>query len=416
MSFDCSFESNKDMQGVSHQLEEELLAYLEWLQESALARWATCGIADSGASIEQFQFNGAADEQVDLRVRVQLRQVVAFALAHSQHWVENGSELVTSIRQYLDTYGVIRPLIGAVDSPIYAHTLDASGAVTDQRQDLYDLAFQLLSYACCHHAFGDSLCLRRAESLFSRINQQFANPHGGWSEGDYRVRYRRQNPHMHLFEAFLMLYQTSGDLNWMSRANQVYRLFLTHFYRAEEEVVLEYFNDDWSLPMASQQIIEPGHMMEWVWLLRQYQSISGIDVEDICRGLYHRALAYGRSEQNVFFDQLLITGEVIKNTKRCWPMTEWVKASLAQASFADDEYDYLADAVTALRSLKMHYLTHPIKGQYIDQLGEDNQPINVKAPTSSLYHLVMCGLEGMRYLQSDAFVLQRTSVRDKAAI
>lgn len=369
--------------------------YVNWLSSSALPLWSSAGVDKDGASIEQFLGTGQADIKSNKRVRVQARQMFVFAAANHQGWINNGFDLVASIENFCQKYATVP------DKSHYAHILNADNIIINPNNDLYDIAFFLLAYAWRYHVFNDLNALKQANKLLNSIDNNLKESPGGWMEGNYTASYRRQNPHMHLFEAFLTLYQFTNDGKWLAKAGEIYCLFETTFFDHKNKVLLEFFNDDWQVAKGEiGNIIEPGHMMEWVWLLRQYQKFTQAPVDDYCHALYHSALKFGLDKSsNLLLDEVSLVGHKTKTTKRCWPMTEWIKASLAQAEFtsAQDEYDYASDSITAIKALTKYYLVSPHQGQYIDSIDKDNKILVDKAPASTLYHLVVAGLEAQKF-------------------
>jgi len=380
---------------MNNELASALLNYINWLANKAIPVWSVKGIDDNGASIEQFIADGSPDCQSNKRIRVQARQMFVFAAAQQQGWIDNGFDLVASMEAYCQKYAQV------TDKYHYAHILNADNAIINPNNDLYDVAFFLLAYAWRYHVFNDLNALHKANKLLNSIDDSLKESSAGWLEGDYTSDYRRQNPHMHLFEAFLTLFKFTKDGKWLAKAGEIYSLFETIFFDHKNGVLLEYFDKHWQPAQGEKgQLVEPGHMMEWVWLLRQYQKYTQAPVEAYCSALYHNALTLGLDKSGgVLFDEVNVSGKIIKNTKRCWPMTEWLKASLSQSVHAVDDYDYQTDALNAVNQLCSRYLNSAHQGHYIDSLDGDNQTLTDNAPASTLYHLMMAGIEAKQYLK-----------------
>lgn len=375
--------------------------FTAWLQNSALPFWSQQGInPQTGAVYEKFN----ADHQPDLgavfRSRVQARQIFVFAAAYQQGWLPGALPVVAGIQHFLNRHA-------KKDSSDagYVHSLTAAGEQLDQKLDAYDFAFFLLSCAYRYQSFSDLQALDQANKLLQQIEHQFRSVPGGWMEGDYSSPYRRQNPHMHLFEAFLALYQVTKDGKWLAKAGQIYTLFETVFFRADQGVLLEYFTDQWlPLPGPQGQIVEPGHMFEWVWLLRWYQQLTGTPVDYYCETLYQNGLKLGlEASTGLIYDEVVPGQEPLKKTKRLWPLTELIKASLAQAKASSEpEYQLKAEqqAAFTIDLLFRFYLPANVTGLYVDQLDANNQVCVADAPASTLYHLMVAGLEARAYCQT----------------
>lgn len=371
-------------------MKNNLYEYVNWLENKALPYWSTFAIDELGSSYEKMNANGEPDTTSDRRVRVQTRQMFVFSVGHKLGWIKNGFSLVSGLENYISKYAK-KP--GAIH---YAHLLNYQHEIINDNQDLYDIAFLLLAYGWRYHVFNDLNALNAANELLSLIDKQLKDSPGGWSEGSYETKFRRQNPHMHLFEAFLTLYKFTNNAKWLAKAGEVYCLFETCFMDLEQGVVYEFFSKNWEKAACGKgNTVEPGHMMEWVWLLRQYQKYTQAPVDKICKILYHNALKLGLDENSgLLLDEINIKTLVSSGTKRCWPMTEWLKASLAQAEYEKTStYNYLQDAEQAASGILTHFIRSTAQGAYVDQLDKNNDVINDTAPASTLYHLVMAGVE-----------------------
>lgn len=368
--------------------------YKSWFVNDALPLWSSKAINSvNGASYERLLNNGEPDLSANVRLRVQARQMFVFCLATELKWMSGGENIVSRMAEFVDSCG--RHPAGG-----YVHLLDTHYDVIDKKQDLYDHAFFLLANAWRFRVFKQESALEDANNILGLLNNKFSMLNGGWTEGDYETDRRRQNPHMHLFEAFLALYEASDNKKWLELAGEMFALFENYFFDKKNAALLEYFDDDWS-PLKGEDglIIEPGHMMEWVWLLRNFSRHSGVDVDACADELYKKALNYGMAENGLMFDELFLDGSIKKASKRCWPMTELIKASIAQAKAGRTECEEVA--ANALVALKKHYLTVSTAGAYIDQLDENDQVVVDFAPASTLYHLIVAAAESDAYVTSN---------------
>ncbi|WP_416307284.1 AGE family epimerase/isomerase [Neptunicella sp. SCSIO 80796] len=368
-----------------------------WMINHALPLWSTTGIEQSSAgSHERLLASGEPDLESTKRARVQCRQLFVFASAAEMGWLVNAEQVVEGINHFLQQHAARTDIPG-----MYAHLLDPQNKVIDKQQDLYDIAFFLLAAAYRYRVTNKPDALQQANQLTAHIESTLKKAPGGWMEGDYPAKERRQNPHMHLFEAFLALYDTTRDGKWLAKAGEIFCLFETCFFDHQHHVLREFFQDDWQ-PSPGQRgnIVEPGHMMEWVWLLRKYQQFSDTPVDSYCHHLHHNALALGQDKSTgLLFDEITPTGEVLSATKRCWTLTELLKANLAQATAGHVECE--EGAAQAIELLFKYYLSEQVEGSYIDQLDADNNVVMELAPASTLYHLMLACTEAVKYCESN---------------
>ncbi|WP_438862318.1 AGE family epimerase/isomerase [Neptunicella sp.] len=369
-----------------------------WMINQALPLWSSVGIEPSSlGSYERLLANGQPDLTSTKRARVQCRQLFVFASAAEMGWLANAEQIIAGLNDYLQQYAARADIPG-----MYVHLLDSQNKPIDQKQDLYDIAFFILAAAYRYKITQNPEALEQANLLTAHIETALKKAPGGWMEGDYPAQERRQNPHMHLFEAFLALYEITQDGKWLAKAGEIFCLFETCFYDHQQHVLKEFFQDDWQ-PAPGQRglIVEPGHMMEWVWLLRKYQKFSDTPVDAYCHHLYHNGLSLGQDKSTgLLFDEVSPEGDVISATKRCWTLTELLKANIAQAKAGHRECE--EGAAQAIELLFKYYLSEQIEGSYIDQLDADNNVMMELAPASSLYHLILACTEAVKYCDSAA--------------
>lgn len=382
------------MQQSSLSLEQQVIRFQRWMSEKAIPLWSTKGIdLATGAVHERLLANGEVDFKCPKRVRVQARQMFSFTVAEGQGWSGSNHRLVSDIWRFARIHGH-----HPSQPHTYVHLLDEQDKVADDKQDLYDTAFHLLAAGTRYRQYRQPMDLEHANQLLQHIEKDFAADNGGWTEGNYDAPCRRQNPHMHLFEAFMTLYEATNDGKWLAKAGQIFSLFEKVFYDPTEEVLLEFFDEDWNpVEIDGHRIIEPGHMFEWVWLLDWYSKLTGTPVKHFCEKLYQSGLRTGLDETSgLIYDATSDKGEPVHPTKRMWPMTELLKANLVLAQWQPQVYE--EKAAHALELLFQYYIDPATEGAYIDQLDANNEVLSDVAPASTLYHLVVALVESSNYL------------------
>ncbi len=372
----------------------------DWIRHQALPLWRERGMSpEPGGHWERLLADGTPDRDANVRLRVQARQAFVFAAACGRGWYPEGEAPGRQLLALMDR-------VASLPGGGYGHLMNNRFELLDRRQDLYDHAFYILANAWAYRAWGDTEALARAEALVRHIDRRLAADHGGWLEGDYPAEHRRQNPHMHLLEAFLSLYEATFDARWLARAGEIVTLFETRFYDPGARVLREYFTEDW-WPAAGEagELVEPGHMLEWVWLLNWYGRCSGRDLSRYSDALYDQALVLGLADSGLLWDAVDARGRVLQASHRCWPMTELIKACLVRARAGDPDAEERAAA--AIDALFAHYLNTPTPGAYVDRLDARGERLVDLAPASSLYHLLVAALEVADYCGGDRGAGQR---------
>ena len=348
--------------------------------------------------------DGSPDFDHIRRVRVQARTAYVYAHAHALGWYEGSKIAADHAWNFLIGPGFAGGDFTSSTSRGCAHLVTGDGQIHDDMRDCYAQAFVLLAGAWRYRAFKDEDALKVARQTLDFLNTQMKAENGGWIEALPKSDGpRRQNPHMHLFESFNALYDATGDKVFLSHADDMFDLFKAHFWDRKNQALLEFFTADWQ-PHGDGGPIEPGHMMEWCWILREYQRLSGKDVSHFADPLFQRAIEYGWNESlGLLCDATNLDGSPHTQSLRSWPQTELIKASIAQARYGDtSKLRVAAEAITALFD---RYLDVPVKGGWADKLNPQGDIISTTMPTSTFYHLFCAAAEADKlseHIQSTA--------------
>ena len=365
-------------------LEPAAAALVDWAIDEALPLWATAGFdAEHGRFEERLTLAGGRLPDVPLRLMSQARQIHAYALAARRGWHADAIALVE--RAFAS---MVRDYHGRDDREGWIFSIRRDGTVADTRRDLYTHAFVLLAIASYVEATGRREALALADETLAFIERHMAAPEGGGfvEELPPNGGVRRQNPHMHLFEGLLALWECSRQERHLARTTQLFDLFATRFFR-DPGVVGEYFTAD--LRPADGlvgRIVEPGHHHEWVWLLRRFEEASGRSVQAYVDALYGHADRYGFDEAGMIVGELLIDGTPRAGVRRIWPVAEAIKANLVEARLGRTQGEGRAAALAVL--LRDRFLTLDPPGGWLDRLDHNGCCVSEYMPASTLYHLL----------------------------
>jgi mannose/cellobiose epimerase-like protein (N-acyl-D-glucosamine 2-epimerase family) len=338
--------------------------------------------AVAGGFVDRLGPDGRADRQAPRRVFVQARQIYCFAKAAQMGWYGQGRAIALQGLEHL-----LAKAKAPDGRPGYVHTLTPDGAVKDPRRDTYDHAFILLALATVYALDRDAQVRAEIDELLVFLDTQLRSPNGGFLEGLPSSLPRRQDPQMHLFEAMIALFDATHDLAFQQRAGDFFALFLANLYDKQTRVLGEYFEDDWSkIPPV---IVAPGHLAEWVWLLRGFERITGCPTGTRRGELLQSALRYRDAATGCLVDAGDADGNIRRETRRLWPQTELAKAFIAQAEAG--EAGAAGEARAALARLERHYLNHPVAGGWYDQFDGGGTSLVETIPASSFYH-VLCAI------------------------
>jgi mannose-6-phosphate isomerase len=361
-------------------------ALVDWMIRDALPVWSQSG-ADPATGLfrEKLELDGRAGGG-SMRTRTLFRQVYVFAHAPLLGLADRDRSLALARRGA----EALRAVAWAPDGrPGWVHRFEADGRVVDDRRDLYDHAFVLLGLAWLRAATGEARYDAWIDETIEVVDSVMAAPFGGHAESDRSELPRRQNPHMHLFESCLALHETTGEPRWLARAGELYALFRSRFLDETDGTLTEYFGEDWRRDAAfGSQRLEPGHMMEWVWLARRYALSSGRPVDDVAARLFAAAERTGLEAATGFLvDEVDASGRILAASRRLWPQTEYLKALLMQGE-ATGETALFARADALAGRILTTYLADIPRGCWRDRFDLDGRMIADHIPASILYHLL----------------------------
>jgi mannose/cellobiose epimerase-like protein (N-acyl-D-glucosamine 2-epimerase family) len=356
----------------------------EWLLDAAFPFWFDKGIDPGrGGFVDVVGVDGTSVPNAPKRTFVQARQVYAFAMAGRLGWAGRWREAVATGLDTIERH--CRHPEGG-----FIHRLDAQSAPDEMRRDLYDQAFVAFAKAHAAVALDRPALADEARAIFDGLDRDWLRPPAGYWEGELPdSACRRQNPHMHLFEAALAIARTTWATDDdLARCNRLAHWFSDYFFDRERAALPEYFDQSWApVKDGGVFLVEPGHHFEWVWLLGELRALGGHDLAALSRPMWRFGDRYGTDRShNVAIDEIDSAGRVRSSRARLWPQTERIKAALAMAE-AQGSPAFLAEAVSAFEGLQP-FLATPMQGAFFDKMLPDGGFVVEPARASSLYHIV----------------------------
>jgi mannose/cellobiose epimerase-like protein (N-acyl-D-glucosamine 2-epimerase family) len=360
---------------VSPALEAAARAARDWLTGAAAPLWCGAGFdASVGQFVEALDLDGEPLPG-PRRTLVQARQMYLACVCGRLGWRGPWRERVAAAGEAL-----LRRGRNAKGDWIYSFAAD--GGVADGRADLYTQAFVIFGLAQAGRALERADFLAAAEATARALDERWADPRGGYVEGEVAPLPRRQNPHMHLLEAYLALHAATGSAEHLRRAEAMADLFATRLRLAPGRLG-EFFAADWRALEPAE--LSPGHHFEWAWLLHELKTSGGRDLSDEATALAAFAEALGVSAAGFVVDEVWQGGSVKLGTSRLWPQTERLKAALLRG---DD--DAALQSIAAINT----YIDRAAPGTWTDTRLEDGTWETGPAPASSGYHLA-CAIESL---------------------
>jgi mannose/cellobiose epimerase-like protein (N-acyl-D-glucosamine 2-epimerase family) len=371
---------------------EQALRRLQlFIVQHALPLWATAGFDEAaGGFHERLQFSGEPIRDAPRRLLVQARQIVVYSRAALINWNSNGKEL--ALRAFENVCQRYRSPDG---NPGWIFSVDPGGNPRDKTRDLYTHAFVLYMLGWLYRLGGDPSVLALADNTLSDIDKIFSSGDGpGFlSKVPGPKDLREQNPHMHLLEALLALAEASGMERYLTRANDLVSLFDLALADKATGAVREIFDENWKPERAAgENFVEPGHQMEWAWLLREWERLTGSPADERIGRLVAHATTYGIDREKSLVRSIVQErGTVVTGASRVWPQTEAIRA-LCREDAGGKIWPNLIYEITD--GLFRVHLPSDLKGGWIDQIDQGGVPTVDYMPASTLYHLVGAAIDG----------------------
>lgn len=356
-----------------------------WLRDLALPLWASRGFdTRQGAFEERLDFSFSPVLAAPRRVMVQARQISVYAAAALAGLYPDGRPLaLRAARAMIATY------LAADGAPGWIFSVDRAGKTVDAKRDLYAHAFVLFALAWVMRLEADPAFVSAARDTLDFLDSFMADPVGGgyWDCLPRIDAIRRQNPHMHLFEAAIALHETNGDARALALCRALKGLALARFFDPTTGALREAFDDRWAVhPRPGAGSVEPGHLFEWAWLLRRYEVISGDDQSGPVSAMIAMAMRYGLDSANGrIIDEIGEDGAIRVASSRSWPHAEALKALSAETGPGDVRY--AREIALILGRLSETYCPDALNGGWIDHVDAQDRSISEAMPASTLYHL-----------------------------
>ena len=370
----------------------------EWLLDACFPLWSERGTFGCGF-LEALDLQHRPIEVGAARVRVQARQTYVFAVAQGLGWSSrHGGGLVQLGLEAMEKNC-------RREDGLFGRQLDlTTGNLTDETADLYDTAFGLYALSNVHLLAlenGQEALAGRAQALIEEtvtaLDAQLTDATGGYAESLPKPDYRKQNPHMHLFEASLHLAASTGIAHHRQRADELHDLCVKHFIDPDTGTLGEFFvPGSWQIPDGEAgAVVEPGHQFEWVWLFSEHARLAGTKPRPEAQGLYSFACRTLDEEGRVF-QSCKRDGTPVDASRRTWQQTEALKAHIAMWRAGDGAAG--ARAVASFDVLMDEYLTP--EGGWIDHYEADGLVRADKMPASTGYHVVLALLDLITNVQT----------------
>ena len=371
------------MKMVSENLSTDITSLVETAENKWIPRWFDLFSNPNGGFFERLDQSG---EPIDLprRLLSQCRQIIVYSLTSNKTYTQKLNEAFDFIKQHYfipDTGGSI-------------FSLNSKNEVHDHTYDLYAHAFILLTCSQYYKATQNEDALAYAKTTLNFIKSHFPL-HIGYAESldsDLKPRQtiRRQNPHMHLLEGCIFMYETSKDEAYKETADEIISLFLNNFFDQKTSTLGEFFDHDLKLHPQEGYKIEAAHHGEWIWLLSRYKNISdqySHQINSSMTGLWNFIFTHGFDQKSGgVFNVQDTNGSIIEGNKRIWTSFEVLRAANVMRIHTENPKDCINIMTRLIDTITNHYVDVET-GNWNETLAQDLTPITNYLPATTPYHI-----------------------------
>lgn len=347
---------------------------INWWRNEAIPLWLLHGVDhERGGFFEALDQSSLKPKADFKRLRVLARQIYVF----TQAYLDGNEDALPVVERAVDF------LFDHAKHPDggFVSVMSPEGGVLDSKRDLYDNAFALFAMAHAYRVVPSERIKSEALALVRYCDSHFRHPVVGFVESIPDVRPRRQNPHMHILEALIDAKHYIGGDIIEQLARETLALAGSHFVLSGTDVLVEEFDENLSSPVAGvPAYFEPGHHLEWAWLLSTASERGLGDEVLLGRRLAKKALSSGFSgATGLLFGQVRIADAVPQSEVRLWPHAEWLRATTVIQDIASSQ-DQAEQAL-------FQFLNVKIPGLWSERFSPDTGFCTQPSPASTLYHI-----------------------------
>jgi mannose/cellobiose epimerase-like protein (N-acyl-D-glucosamine 2-epimerase family) len=354
----------------------------QWLTSQSLPLWAqACFDQDREVFAERLTLDGQPVCDAPRRLMVQSRQIYCYSTAEQNDWMTGADILVEKAAR-----SMVRDYYKADGHPGWVKSVDSFGRVQDATRDFYAHSFVLFGLAAAFQSTKDDYYLVLADATLEFMDSMMAHDLGGYVaclpiSPNFELT---QNPHMHLLEALLALYEAAPRDDYRLRSEKIVELLEERLFQPATGLLGEYFTSKW-IPVKGDRgcSFEPGHHFEWVWLLDRYSRLFNCSLPSCSNALFQTAKTHGFSKEGFLWAEVRYDGVVKDRSIRLWPHTEAIKAELSRSTGGRS-----VSADLLLNLIYKTFLEPAYPGGWHDRVTADGKLLTDCIPASSLYHIV----------------------------
>ena len=343
--------------------------------------WSRLADYENGGFYGYVGFDGEVDKKAEKGVILNSRILWFFSAVYCLEKKEEALKLASHAYEFM-----LDKLFDKEYEGLY-WMVDYKGQPTDDRKHIYNQSFGIYALAQYYKATGKVEALENAKKLFDLIEKKCENSNGYleefdryWDEKENEmlsengiISERTMNTHLHVLEAYTLLYEVSKDDRVREKLYYLLDLIKNKIYSKEHHTLKVFFDENWK---ESIEIQSYGHDIEATWLIDRAAEILGD------KGLVKSTHAYTQKiAENIYkhayspFGVINETVNGVTDAGRIW----WVQAESvvgfynAYEKTGDDKY--LESVEKLFEFIENNLVDKKKNSEWYGKLYEDNSPI-----------------------------------------
>ena len=298
------------------------------LNEHILTFWSSLADYKNGGFYGYVGYDGKLDKDAEKGVILNTRILWFFSAVYC---LEKKDEMLKLANHAYDF--MIDKLFDDKYEGLY-WMVDFKGQPTDCRKHIYNQAFGIYGLAQYYMATGKEEALDLAKKLFDLIEKTCENSNGyleefdrQWNEKENEmlsenevISDRTMNTHLHVLEAYTLLYEVSKDDRVGKRLYYILDLIKNKIYSEKNQSLKVFFDKNWDETIKMQSY---GHDIEGTWLIDRAAEV--LEDKKLIDSTHEYTLKIAENIYNKAYSNLGVINETVKgvtDTGRVW----WVQA------------------------------------------------------------------------------------------
>ena len=260
----------------------------------------------------------------------------------------------------------------------------------DSKRVCYGHAFVLLALARAANA-GVGVTEEDIEAAALLLNDRFRDPNSGLYRSEFTAdwssaaEYRGQNANMHLCEAMLAAYETTGQDRYLRRALEIAETITVDLTTATDGLVWEHYTPTWEHDFEYNKNdpehtfrpwgYQPGHQIEWAKLLGSLARHTDADwLLSRAAELFDAAITHGwDDERGGLYYSIDLDRDPLVTDKYSWEIAEAIGA--AAVLFQQTGQERYLDWYDQFWAYADRHLINPEAHNWYTKVSEANDPI-----------------------------------------